>query len=202
MPQTLAPTPYTHEPPPAKIKWTRRQCRAMQESGVLTGRYELIEGVIVSKIGQKRPHAYVITRITAWLIGLFGEDFVQFQLPILLLGEDNEWSEPEPDGVVLSRPASAYIEETPSASDVLLTVEVSDSTLRFDQNSKAALYSRSAIPEYWVIDIANRQIFVYREPAPSGYQSVVVYASDEEAATLARPENAIRVVDLLPPVSG
>ncbi len=201
MPQTLTPAPYTHEPPPSTIKWTRHQCRAIQESGVLTGRYELIEGEIISKMGQKRPHAYVITRITAWLIALFGEDFVQFQLPILLLGEDNEMSEPEPDGAVLRQPAAAYRDETPYASEVLLVVEVSDSTLRFDQNTKAALYSRSGIPEYWVIDITKRQVFVYREPAPSGYQSVAVYAPDEEIATLARPEQAIRVADLLPLLS-
>jgi len=152
-------------------------------------------------MGQNRPHAYVITRITAWLIALFGEDFVQFQLPILLLGEDNEMSEPEPDGAVLRQPAAAYRDETPSASEALLVVEVSDSTLRFDQNTKTALYSRSGIPEYWVIDITKREVFVYRKPAPSGYQSVAVYAPDEEIATLARPEEAIHVADLLPLLS-
>src|SRR5690349_22185946 len=97
MPQTIAPVSYTPEPAPTPIRWTRQQCRAMWECGILTGRYELIEGVIISKMGQNRLHAYVITRLTAWLLTLFGADFVQFQLPIRVPGKDSETSEPEPD---------------------------------------------------------------------------------------------------------
>ena len=199
MPYAIEPMPHTPEPAPNPVRWTRQQCRAMQECGILTGRYELIEGEIILKMGQGPRHAFIIVQLTAWLIVLFGAEYVRFQLPIRAAGKDRDTSEPEPDAAVLNRPASDFLDETPDAADVSLIIEVSDTTLRFDRNTKAALYARNSIAEYWVIDIAARQIYTHRRPAPEGYAEVVVYNAEEEIATLARPDAPIAVADLLPP---
>jgi Uma2 family endonuclease len=199
MPQTVEPIAYAREPAPNPIRWTRRQCASMMEQGILTGRYELIEGEIVTKMGQGPHHAYVIIRLTAWLFALFGPDYARFQLPIRLPAPDGETSEPEPDAAVLIRPAADFVDETPEVAAVLLVVEVSDATLRFDRNTKAALYARVGIPEYWVIDIEGHQLFVHRQPAPAGYAEVAAYSGEEEVAPLARPDTPVRVSELLPP---
>jgi Uma2 family endonuclease len=199
MPQTLTHLEYTHEPAPNAIRWTRKQCRAMLESGILTGRYELIEGEIINKMGQGPRHAYVITRLIAWLFVLFGPDYVRFQLPILVPGPDRETSEPEPDAAVLDHPAMHFVDATPDAAHVRLVIEVSDTTLSFDRNTKAALYARASIPEYWIVDIEGRQIRVHRRPAPGGYAAVTDYSAEEVVSCLDRPDAPVPVIDLLPP---
>ena len=200
MPQIIAPVSYTSEPPPNPFRWTRRHCRAAVDANILVGRYELIEGEVILKMGQGPLHAYVITRLTVWLMTLFGADFVRFQLPMRLLGRDSETSEPEPDALVLARPASEFLRENPGADDALLVVEISDTTLSFDRNTKAALYARASIPEYWIVDISGRRIFVHRQPTSSGYGELIAYGEGEETDTLAYPEQSVRVTDLLPPV--
>lgn len=201
---TPAPNPARTRPPDGsdgsgRIRWTRRQFHAMLEHEILTGRYELVEGEIIPKMGQGPKHAYVITRLTAWLFLLFGADFVRFQLPIRVPDQDSETSEPEPDAAVLDRPAVDFLDETPGAAHVLIVIEVADATLRFDRDTKALLYARAGLPEYWVVDIAGRQILVHRLPSPTGYAEITVYAADETVATLARPDAPVSVADLLPP---
>jgi Uma2 family endonuclease len=171
----------------------------MVDQGILTERFELIDGEIISKMGQKRAHAIVIIRLTAWLVALFGPEFVQFQLPVLLTGPDADTSEPEPDAVVLSRPATDFLDESPNSSAVLLVIEVADTTLRFDRTTKAGIYARAGIAEYWVVDIEGRQVFAHRGPAKGAYADVVAYAESDEIAPVARPSSPIRVSEILPP---
>lgn len=191
--------PLRPEPAPRRKRWTRKECDWLRENGLLTGRYELIDGEIIDKMGQNRPHAIVIVLLLQWLSATFGGDRVQCQLPINVAEADNEHNEPEPDGAAFAQPVTAYTERSPGPADLLLVVEVADTTLRFDRRTKAALYARAGIVEHWVIDIAGRQIFVHRRPAPDGYAQTVAYAAHETLAPLARPEAAVRVAELLPP---
>ena len=200
MPQIIAPVSYTPEPAPNPFRWTRRHCRSAVDANILVGRYELVEGEVIAKMGQGPLHAFVITRLTVWLSLLFGADFVRFQLPMRMLGADSETSEPEPDAVVLSRPATEFLQENPGAEDAIFVVEVSDTTLSFDRNTKAALYARAGIPEYWIVDVVGRRIFVHRQPALSGYGELLAYSVWEEITTLVHSEQPVRVADLLPPV--
>jgi Uma2 family endonuclease len=200
MPQILESVKYTHEPAPNPVRWTRQQCRAMLENGLLAGRYELIEGEIINKMGQKRSHALAIICLTAWLIELFGSQFVQFQLPIEVPQPDNDTSEPEPDAAVLDCPATDFVDATPPASHVQLVVEVSDTTLGYDRNTKAALYARAGIAEYWIVDIGGRQLLVHRTPADGAYAALIAYNAQEAVACLARPDAPVLVADLLPPI--
>jgi Uma2 family endonuclease len=77
--------------------------------------------------------------------------------------------------------------------------EVSDTTLRFDRTTKATLYARAGIREYWMLDLAGRSLYVHRNPGADAYAEIVQYGPGEEVAPLARPESSVRVADLFPP---
>src|SRR5579871_5312658 len=72
---------------------------------------------------------------------------------------------------------------------------------RADSTVKATLYAHAGIREYWVVDVVGRQVFVHQKPTAAGYTEIRVYGSDEQVATLARPDSATRVADLLPPTA-
>jgi Uma2 family endonuclease len=80
---------------------------------------------------------------------------------------------------------------------VALLVEVSDSTVKFDLSTKAALYARAGIVEYWVVDLKGRSLIVHREPVAGVYKSVVGYSNEERVTPLAAPGQEIPVADLL-----
>jgi Uma2 family endonuclease len=199
MPQMAEPVPAIPEPTPNRLRWTRRQCAAIRDAGILTGRYELIDGEVISKMGQKPPHVYVLQLLLDWLTGVFGGRFVRGQATIDLSEVSPDYDEPESDALVTSQPAEAYLARHPAPADLLLVVEVSDTTVRFDRGKKAALYARAGIRDYWVVDIPARQVFVHRQPALDGYGETTVYRATEMVATLARPDAPIRVEELLPP---
>jgi Uma2 family endonuclease len=199
MPQTLDPEISEFVAPPNPVRWTRQQCYAMQDARILTGRYELIEGEIISKMGQKRRHALTIVLLTDWLFRVFGARFVQIQLPVVMPGPDRDTSEPEPDAVVTRRAATEYPDENPGAEEVLLAIEVADTSLGFDRSTKAALYARAGIMEYWIIDILGRKLLVHRQPGALGYDVITAYGEEESLSPLARPEAQVRVSELLPP---
>ncbi len=201
MPQVAPPLSDVPERFPNRIRWTKSQCRAMQEAGILTGRYELIDGEIFTKMSQNPPHACAVRLLIAWLTTLFGVLHVQCQLPIAVGDADPEHNNPEPDGAVTIGPAADFAARHPGPADLLLVAEVADSTLRSDRLAKAALYARAGIGEYWLLDIAGRQLLVHRQPDAVGYADVVVYGADELAATLALPDAPVRVADLLPAVA-
>lgn len=198
MPQTLEPLQGTPEPAPNRVRWTRGQCDAIREVGVLTGRYELIDGEIISKMGQNPLHAAGIAALLQWLAPLFGLAFVRVQLPLEAGGADPDHNEPEPDLAVTRHPFQAYSDRHPGPEDLLLVAEVSDSTLRFDRMAKAKLYALAGIQEYWVLDLNARRLLVHRQPSADGHGEILAYGAEESVASLARPEASVRVEDLLP----
>lgn len=201
MPRTIAPPPRAPrpEPAPGRKRWTRGECDFLRDNNLLTGRYELIDGEIISKMGQNPPHRIAVILLRNWLIAVFGPLFVQSQASIDVRDADPEHNEPEPDAAVTVQPNIAYLEGHPGPNDLLLVAEVSDTTLRFDRTTKAALYARAGIREYWIVDLAGRQVFVHRQPTLKGYTEITAYAENETLAPLARPDDAVRVGDLLPP---
>ena len=108
--------------------------------------------------------------------------------------QDNERNEPEPepDVAVLRAPLEELMRK-PLPEDVLLLVEVAASTLAMDLSTKADLYARAGIADYWVLDVNQRRMIVHRDPVTGKYSSVVVYREDESVAPLAAPESHFRV---------
>lgn len=187
--------PYRPAPtdPPRK-RWTRAECAKFEASGLWDQQHlELIRGELISKMGKKRPHVNALVAVQAWLMRTFGEQFVNPEAPIDVAPEDNPTNEPEPDLVVLAKPSREFQDANPRPADIRLVVEISDSTLGFDLTTKAELYARARIIEYWVIDVAARRLIMHREPREGLYRSVTAYGEDEAASPLASPQNDFRV---------
>ncbi len=130
----------------------------------------------------------------------FGEQFVNPEAPIDVAPEDNPTNEPEPDLVVLASPSREFQDANPRPGDLRLVVEISDSTLGFDLTTKAELYARAGIVEYWVIDVAARRLVVHletahRDPREGLYRSITAYGEDETVTPLASPGPEFRVAD-------
>ncbi len=140
----------------------------MIEAGILgeDDRVELIEGEIVTMSPIGPPHAWYVDRLALLLFLALGvRAIVRVQNPIEL----RPLSEPQPD-LALLRPRS-YLKRHPRAKEVLLAIEVADSSLLYDRNTKVPLYAAKGIRETWVVDIRKRVVEVYRNPTAGGYKT-------------------------------
>ncbi len=178
--------------PPHKL-WTREDCAVMERVGLIEAkRYELIGGDLIRKAAKVYPQSRATMLLMEWLRGIF-EYTHAVQGPSIEVDAANEV---DPTAVLLHR--SLFEFSGPIVPDDLrLIVEVTSSRLAFDLTTKARLYARSGIVEYWVLDVDGRRLIVHREPVEGRYQSVVAFGEEERVATLAAPERDVRVGDLL-----
>ena len=198
MPTLVTEAPNRPSPPaPPRKRWTRDDCVLLDAVGAF-GKLELIDGELIDKMGKLRPHQIVLVLIDEWLGRVFGNLFISTETPIDVSPEDNHTSEPEPDAVVLSRPATEFPVDNPKPSELRLVVEVSDSSLHFDLTTKASLYARAGIVEYWVLDVSARRCVVHRNPRAGRYTSIVAYSTGEEVAPLAAPDRLLSVASVFP----
>ena len=197
MPTPLVEMPPSQVPPvPRRKRWTRVECDALEASGLFDHeRVELIEGELISKMGVNRPHVNGFIFLCAWLIEMFGKRFVNVEAPIDVAPEDSPTNEPQPDIIVLNKPTRTF-HRNPRPEDLRLVVEIADTSLPFDLTTKAALYARAGIVEYWVLDVASRRLLVHREPQGGRYRSVIVYTDSERVAPLTAPERELSIADL------
>ena len=184
---------------PNRYRWTVEAANGLREMGVLQGRYEVLDGEIIDKMGQGPHHAITLTKLLRILSTMFRIDCLRIQSPIGLLSPDNTYSEPEPDVAVTRETENAYSVHQPGPDDLLLVVEVADTSLPTDLVAKARLYARAGIVEYWVLDLNDRQLHIHREPKDGFYSSVTVHAETESVALADRPNAPILVGELLPP---
>ena len=198
MPQVLEPIEELRETAPPRLHLTQSHCATLEAAGLLTQRYELIDGEIISKMGQNPPHATATGLLSDWLIDLFGSRFVRVQQNSDVGSADPEHNRPEPDVAVTREARRAYAQQHPGPDDILLIAEVADTTLRFDRSKKAALYAAAGYQEFWLVDVNSRQLLVHRDPSPEGYAEIIAYREDEMVATLAHPEVSVMVSELLP----
>ncbi len=180
---------------PRKL-WTRKEYRHLIEIGILEdGKVELVNGEIWQKMGQGRRHTATVT----WILNALGKVFGLLRLQTQSSLPVSEYGDPEPDVAVLMQSLDKYIDEEKLTLDnMLLVVEASDSTLRADLTGKVRQYGNAGIPEYWVVDIPNRLLHVFREPTETGYASEALLTPEDEVRPLAAPDAAVRVADLLP----
>ena len=179
-------------------RWTPEQYHRLIEAGFFDdGRVELLGGLIWDMTGQMTPHATGVRLATLALEEAFAEGYeVRSQLPITLL----DGTEPEPDICVAPGTPLDYAEHHPRAEELLLAVEVSDSSLIKDRGLKLVAYAQSFVAEYWIVNLVNRQLEVYRKPIPSGtYTDFNIYLPGQVVVPLSMPKKAIAVSDLLPP---
>ena len=162
----------------------------MGEAGLLNGRQrtELIEARIIDMSPIGCEHADWVDRLTRLFIRQLPDAIVvRVQNPVRL----DQTNEPEPDIALLRPRPQPYREAHPRPEDVLLIIEVADTSLRYDQDVKCPLYARHGIPEMWVIDVAGDRLHVYREPDAGEYRIHRRPRRDETLNLWALPDIAI-----------
>ncbi len=150
-------------------RFTTEEYHKMGEHGILAedDRVELIAGEIVEMSPIGPPHAGHVARLNAVLGRLAGDRaIVWVQTPVDL----DDYSEPQPDVVLLRPRADFYTTVHPCPADVLLLIEVADSSLDYDRNVKVPLYARAGVPEVWLVDLTGAgRVEVYQNPSGAGY---------------------------------
>jgi Uma2 family endonuclease len=179
--------------------WTVQDYHRMSEMGILdpNERTELIDGQITLMVAKGTPHVITLQLLASELLGQLGTTvLIRTQDPIHL---DNS-SEPEPDLVIVRGEILDYVDRYPQPNDIYLLVEVADSTLNYDCQVKDKTYAKAGIPDYWVVDLKNRQVHVFRNPTPTGYASQLILAESQTVSPLAFPDVIVPIGSILPPV--
>jgi Uma2 family endonuclease len=177
-------------------KFTTEQYQIMYERGVFPpdDRYELINGEIrkISPIGIK--HAVCVACLTKTFERKLGDHVIIWaQNPISI----NEHSQPQPDIALLKWRDDFYANGLPTPADILLIIEVADSTIAYDREIKTPLYAASAIAEMWLCDVNQRIIMGHTQPSDSGYKRSQRYESGDTLSLTAFPEVIFNWEDLL-----
>jgi Uma2 family endonuclease len=156
-------------------------------------RVELIDGEIIHRSPVGPRHAGCVINVTRILITRLGERAVMSpQNPVVIRPR----SEPQPDMLVLRPRTVSYSRAHPTPEDVLLAIEVGDSTVRFDRIVKARLYARARIPEYWLLDAGRESVDVFRNPRGDAYAGFTTFGRGTSLSPLAFPDLVVPVDEL------
>ena len=164
----------------------------MATSGIFDedDRVELIEGEIYEMSPIGGLHVECVNNLN-WLITRAAPETVQTSVQNSL--QISDFSVPQPDFVVGRR--RDYRRNVPTAADVLLLVEVSDTTLRYDRDVKMPLYAQAGVPEAWIADVNQEEIIAHRDPVDDIYRDVRAYTKGESLSPVRLPELTVRVSD-------
>lgn len=173
--------------------FTVEEYHRMAQAGILgeDDRVELIDGEIVKMTPIGSRHAACIMRLNRLFSRQLGQEvLVNVQNPIRL----GEYSEPEPDVALLRFRKDFYAQAHPGPEDVVLVIEVADTSAAYDREVKLPLYARAGVPEVWLVDLAEERIEVYRQPGRQGYEQIQRLGRGQHVTAQAFP-NLVLVVD-------
>ncbi len=180
----------------SRRRWTVAEYHRMDEVGLLREdeHVELIEGDVVTMSPIGSPHAGKVNRLAALLSHhLFEKAIVATQNPVVL----SEHNEPQPDIAVLRWRDDYYERTHPGPGDILLVIEVGDSTVEDDRLVKIPLYARYDVPEVWLLNLPRQRLEVYREPHDDQYRQITEYR-EGMVAPMAFPDAIIDLIQLFP----
>jgi len=181
---------------PARRQFTVDEYYQMGRVGILTedDRVELIEGEIIEMPPIGGRHSSCVNRLTRLLVMALGDSaVVTVQNPLRL----DDRSESVPDIIVAKPRADFYEDHHPVPADVLLLIEVSDTTIGYDRRVKLPLYARNGVPVVWIADLDRGIIRVHQDPTPDGYRVVQTRRRGDRLAPSAFPDLAFAVNDIL-----
>ena len=176
--------------------FTVEEYHRMGEAGVLPpdGRFELIEGEVVEMTPIGSRHAAVVNQLNALLVRAAGDEaIVSVQNPLHL----DELSEPQPDLALLRPRADNYAQRLPGPADVLLAIEVADTTLAYDREVKLPLYGAAGVAEAWLIDLNGGCVDRYTTPSDAGFRDWHRAVAPEVLAPAALPAVEVAVADMV-----
>jgi Uma2 family endonuclease len=163
-------------------------------------RIELIRGEIVNMAAKGTAHEVCITRLVRSLSKIIGDlATLRCQSPLILLAD----SEPEPDFTIVQNRGDDYLNAHPQASDALLVIEISDSTLKHDQEIKLRLYAEAGITNYWIFNLADNHLEAYSHPLPElngkfTYRLKEIFLSNQQIALPGFPELFLDLSQVFP----
>jgi Uma2 family endonuclease len=155
----------------ARHAFTTDEWHRMGDAGLFDedARVELLDGEIIDMAPIGSRHAGTVNRLTRLLIGAVGERaVVAVQNPVFL----DKHSEPQPDLAVLAPRPDDYTVSHAEPGEIMLLVEVADSSLAYDRDRKAAYYAGVGVPQCWIIDLTTETVLDFRSPRPAGYEVV------------------------------
>ena len=180
---------------PKNRLWTTTEYHRMVESGLLNekSKVELLNGQIIEMSPIGTFHASCVKCISKLIRLLVGDQgIIGVQDPVML----NEYNEPEPDISILKYKKNFYADAHPGPDDILLVIEVADSSLSFDQEFKFPIYAEAGVNECWLVNIKEKQVERFSSPSTVGYQQREVYTQKDSIALL--EYGAIRVKEMFP----
>jgi Uma2 family endonuclease len=170
---------------------------AMARHGILRpdDRVELITGEIVEMPPVGNHHIAAVTALVETFYRLLpqGAATIMSQQPIPLLPD----SMPEPDVMLLRHREDCYLDRRATSNDVLLVVEVAEGTLRYDRTTKLRLYAGAGVSEYWIVNLNDGMLELYRDSRAETYASARIARAAESVAPSAFPECRLRVGAML-----
>jgi Uma2 family endonuclease len=181
---------------PRRHRITVEEYYRMAEVGLLApdARVELIEGEIIDMPPLGNPHGTAVSRLIELLTFAFHKRAnVRCQTTFVL----GKYSAPEPDFLLLAYRDDFYEHRAPEASDALLVIEVSETSLRYDLHTKMKLYARHGIRELWVLDTASKRLHLFSRPTDTGYEDVRVLEGPARVTIAALPDIELDVSALL-----
>ena len=180
-----------------KRRFSFDECYKIGEAGIFAAdeRLELIAGCIIVREPIGSRHAGTVDRLTRlWTSRIGGRAIVRIRNPVRFAKED---SEVQPDVMLLRPRDDFYSTAHPVSADVLLLIEVADTTVRLERRVRLPLYARVGVQEAWLCDLVSQRVEVYREPVGRRYRAVQTLTRGEALASLAFPDVALIVDDLL-----
>ncbi len=181
---------YQHRP------ITADEYQRMGELGILAAdeRVELLDGELIVMPPMGLPHAASVSRLTRLFLMRLGESAdVRPQLPVRL----SRISEPQPDFALVMLRADFYAAGHPASADTYALIECADSSLRYDRGKKLVAYARAAIREYWIVNLSDESIEIYRDPSDLGYATSLVARVGDGVAFAGFPDVRFDVAELL-----
>jgi hypothetical protein len=177
-------------------RFTRHEYHRMAQTGILKpgARVELIDGEIIDMNPIGRRHKAGVDRLNRILVPNVGNAAIVRVQSSIVLGD---YGEPEPDLTLLRFRADFYADADETPEDILLVVEVADTSEAYDRRTKAPQYARFGIRELWIVDVNRELLTRYLDPAEDGYGTTRVYRRGEALSPLAFPELMIAVNDIL-----
>ncbi len=178
--------------------WTTEEYHRMAETGILNEDepVELLEGRIIWMSAKGTAHSSAVARTYKLLQkSLDGYAWIICQDPITL----NQRSEPEPDIAVVKIDSLDYADHHPTPREVYLIIEVADSSVKFDCETKGKVYAQAGIGDYWVLDVVERKLYVFRDCSNDGYGSETTLGEYATISPLQFPDLQIEVSKMLPP---
>jgi len=182
--------------PLSRYRLSVDQFQEMGRVGILgqDSRVELIDGELIDMAPIGSRHASVVSLLSMALARGCGDLIVWSQNPIVL----PPYSEPQPDVVLLATSVDSYRGALPAPGDVLLVIEVAESTLRYDRSVKLPLYARHGIPEVWIVDLADSRLEVFQDPDEGVYRSRRELESGDAVSPTALPTVLIELAAVFP----